>query len=413
MGQRFVDLKNWQRNNIRRNMLTKNNKQLLNKIGLKIKAIMSFIKTRKTPFIVLTLVVFFIILRAILLQKPNTELTYTVKQENLVDTVQVSGTYIVSQTEVTSPTKGIITEIYVENNQNVKKDDPLFHVESSATATQKAVAYTNYLAAFSTLGSDNASLYSLQSLMYSAWKKYTDLATNSTYENSDGSPNTTNRVLTEFTTIQDNWLAAEANYKNQQNVIAKDQAALNAVKLAYDETQSTTVIAPVDGLVVNLLSKVGDGISNTGQPILVITDLSSPYIRADISENYATRIKVKQKASFVFDGLKEKTFNGYIDSIDTVGTSSQGVVTYRVRFSASNISSNIKPNMTALITIETLRKDSIIAVPNSAIINRNGNKYVEEAKSHKMVEVILGTKGIAKTEVTSGLKPGIVILANH
>lgn len=68
--------------------------------------------------------------------------------------------------------------------------------------------------------------------------------------------------------------------------------------------------------------------------------------------------------------------------------------------------------MTALITIETLRKDNVFAVPNSAIITKAGETYVLQAKSHRKLPVTLGTKGITKTEITDGLKKGTVIVAN-
>jgi len=58
-------------------------------------------------------------------------------------------------------------------------------------------------------------------------KTYTGLAENSTYQNPDDSPKYEYRTLPQFTTSQDDWLAAEANYKNQQNVIAQTQRVVN------------------------------------------------------------------------------------------------------------------------------------------------------------------------------------------
>lgn len=88
--------------------------------------IIAFVKERRIPFIIVGAIVLFLAVRFILLQKPNTELTYTVKREDLVDSFQVSGTYsTAAQTQVTSSTNGIITELYVNNNDHVNKGDPL------------------------------------------------------------------------------------------------------------------------------------------------------------------------------------------------------------------------------------------------------------------------------------------------
>ncbi len=378
--------------------------------------ILSTISSKKSYFIAGIVIVLFLAGSAILLQQPNTELTYKVKRENLVDNVQVSGTYsTASQVQVTSPTNGIIDKIFVSNGDLVKKGDQLFHVQSTATVDQQKSAYANYLAANSALLADNANLYSLQSAKDSAWKKFIDLATNSTYQNSDGSPNTTNRVLTELTTAEDNWLAGEANYKNQQSVIAKDQAALSAAAQLYGETQSVSVTAPVAGSVVNLLVKVGDQVAAaqpTGQPVLIIANLGNPYITVDISEDYVTRIASGQKVAIVFDALKDKTFTGVVDTVASVGTSAQGVVTYSARIGVNNLPLEIKANMTALVTIETLRKDNVVDVPDSAIITKSGISYVELANTHKLLPVEIGIKGTIKTEIVNGLAAGVVIVAS-
>ncbi|HEV2339657.1 MAG TPA: HlyD family efflux transporter periplasmic adaptor subunit [Patescibacteria group bacterium] len=394
---------------------------------------LTLLKSKKY-YVIITIIVFlFIILRAILLTSPNTELTYTAKMENLIDTVQVSGTYsTASQIPVASPSNGVIDKIFVSNNSQVKKGDQLFHVQSTATVDQQKAAYAAYLAANSTVQADNATLYSLQSTMYAAWQAYINQATSATYQNSDGSPNATNRVETTFTVPQAAWLAAEANYKNQQAVINKDQAALSAAQQTYAETQSVTVIAPVGGTVVNLLAQSGDQVaantsaitvigtntgqaavsSSTPQSILIIANLSNPYLTADISEDYATRIVKGQKASVVFDAMKDKTFSATVENIDTVGTNTQGVITYKARIATDNLLSKIKPDMTALITIETLRKNNVIDVPNSAIVTRSNMSYVEQANTHKLIPVLVGARGVIKTEITSGLYAGTVLVAN-
>src|SRR6185437_15265647 len=96
-------------------------------------SILSEIHKRKLILIPIIGITVFLIVRTILLQKPSPDILYTVKRENLVDTVQVSGTYTTAaQTIVTSPANGTISQLYVKNGQEVKKGVPLFHVESTA-----------------------------------------------------------------------------------------------------------------------------------------------------------------------------------------------------------------------------------------------------------------------------------------
>lgn len=356
-----------------------------------------------------------------LFNKPHVSL-YTVKKETLVNTLQVTGTYsIASQISVTSPTNGVVTKIFVTNDQVVKKDDPLFYVESTASESQKKAAYAAYAAAKAALDADNAQLFALQSAMFSKWKTYTDIAENGTYQNSDGSPKTGNRVLTEFTTVQDDWYAAEANYKNQQSVIAKDQAAVASTLQNYNETQNVTVPAPIDGTVVNFLAKVGDEVSATplpsadGQtvntvvpPILLIANLGTPAITVSVSEENIPKVNIGDSASVIFDAFPDKTFTGHVVGMDSVGTNKQGIISYDVRIDLDNVSADVKPNMTANIVIETIRKNNILTIPNDAIVEKEGKSFVQkEGKdANHLTEVTIGIKGLTKTEISQGVSVG-------
>jgi len=377
------------------------------------------LKTNRLYLLAALAAAIFFLARTVFLQQPGKDLIYTVTRESLVDTVEAGGTYqTASQIQVFSPADGVISELMVKNNAEVKKGDNLFHIEAAATEDQKRTALSLYLAAKATFDADNAALYSLQSTMYAKWKAYVDIATSSTYENSDASPKTENRVLPEFTTAQDNWLAAEANYRNQQSVIAKDQAALSAASQAYQETQSVTVTAPISGTVVNLGSAAGDEAYAKGStaasagPVLVIANLSNPHLTAEISEDYAVRVAAGQPVSVEFDALKNQKFSGRVTDMDTVGGVDNGSVTYTARFSLDDLQAGLKPGMTALITIETLRKDNVLDVPNSALVSKSGETYVAAAGSHKLLPVLAGTRGLVKTEITRGLKEGTAIIAN-
>ncbi len=346
--------------------------------------------------------------------KPQNANVYTVRRETLVNTLLINGTYsVASQTRVYSPTNGIITKLFVQNNDEITKSgSPLFHAASTATDDQKKAAYANYLATVATYNTDNALLFNLQSTMYSAWQTYMDVATNSTYQNSDGSPVTNSRVLTPFTTAQDNWLGAEQAYKNQQSILAKDQAAVASTKLLYDETQDVTVTAPIVGKVVNLAAKVGDQVSAqsitdpTILPVLIIADFRNPVVTSSVDQVNMPRVKIGQPATIVFDALPDQKFSGNVTTMDTVGTKTQGTATYNVGIIVNNVSQDVKPNMTASLLIETLRKVDILTVPNIAIIAKGGKNYVQKEGMKDPTEIVLGAKGLTKTEVVSGLSLG-------
>ncbi|MCL5675682.1 MAG: efflux RND transporter periplasmic adaptor subunit [Patescibacteria group bacterium] len=369
---------------------------------------------KKYYFIAGFVLVLFGLLMFFLLRPPPAQEAYTVKRENFSNTVLADATYTTaSQTSVWSPTNGTLTKLFVANGRQVKKGDPLFHVESSATDEEKRTAYANYMADKSTLDAATAELYTLQSDMYAAWKTYTDLAKNSTYQNSDGTPRNDNRVLTEFTTAQDDWLAAEANFKNQQTVIAKDQAAVAKTWLQNEQTQSVTVNSPAAGTVTNLLSQVNDEVAvKPADPVLLVANFHDPYLLVSLNEVNIPKVKVGQKATVVFDALPDKTYHGEVETLDNVGTKVLGTVTFDARIKIVDGDNEIKPNMTASITITTSNRQNVLTVPNSALTEKNGQYYVQKAGSsgNNLTPVKVGLKGLVKSEISSGLTEGEQIL---
>jgi HlyD family secretion protein len=404
--------------------------------------VLSEIRERKLFLIPIIAIIVFLAIRTIILQKPSPDILYTVKREDLVDTVQVSGTYTTaSQTIVASPANGIISQLYVKNGDYVKKGDPLFHVESTATTDQINAAYTDYTAALSDLQTAQNNVQSLDATMWTKQQAYLSAVNTQNYLNSNAINPATKTYYTDVerysinTAViqtQKDFESSEQAYQTAGVAVSAAQAKVTQTKRAYDETKSATVYSPANGRAVNLEDRVGDSVSapstsvtiagsstgqaaittNTPQPVLVVANLSDPYISVNISEDYATRVMQGQPASVVFDAMRDDTYPARVSDIATVGTNTAGVVTYAARIETSPLPASIKPNMTALVTIETLRLNNVVAVPNSAVVSKDGNTYIVTAKSHKQIPVVLGEKGVAKTEITSGLDAGTVIVAN-
>jgi HlyD family secretion protein len=315
--------------------------------------------------------------------KSNGYLLEKVKVSSLTEIVTESGEITADgKIAIYSPTNGIIEKISVANGQKVKTGQELFRVKSSATEQEKQTAYSNYLGAKAMLDSDNATMFSLQSTMYTAWQAYMNVATSSTYQNSDGSANTSNRVLTNFTTVEDNWFAAEGAFKNQQNVIAKDQAALNSASLAYQATQNAIVKATVDGIVSNLSVSLGSAVSavttltSNPKPVLSITNNNSTEAMIPVGQSNISKVEPGQSVTLNPDAYKEKKYHGKVVRVDTLGENKQGVVTYNVYVQVTDGNNELKPGMTLDGDIVTKQLANILTVPNSAIVLDKGVKSV-------------------------------------
>ena len=398
----------------------------MNKISL-------FIKTRKKLAIIIAILA--VVIFGIFLMRPtNTNTIYIVKKDSIVNTLLINGTYTTaSQVPVNSPADGIITKLYVKNGDAIKKGDPLFHVESTATADQQKMAYANYQNTLSVLQAARNTKQNLDAAMWEKQQAYLTAQNAQNYKNDHTqNPVTTNDyTYLEKLTIdkavvqtQKDFAAAEQAFKTVDTTINAAVAGVNIAQRTYEETQSVTVNAPSEGSVFNLQKNVGDQIQSVQTetatqtqlaqtstiipPILIISDLSNPVITASVDQVNIPRMKLDQKAAIIFDALPNQTFAGYVKSLDVIGTKTQGTTTYNVTLGVNDVSQDIKPNMTASITIEVVRKENILTVPNDAITHKEDRNFVQVANTSNssLQEVVIGLKGLTTTEVISGLSIG-------
>src|SRR3989344_2228884 len=123
---------------------------------------------------------------------------------------------------VDTQASGVVRKIYVENGQKVKAGDKVLELDLDLIGKQRASsAWANYQSAKNSLESAKINYYTLQSDMLTKWKSYMDIAQSSLYQNSDNSPKNDTRQLPQFMSINDDWLATEAKYKNQSNVVSQ------------------------------------------------------------------------------------------------------------------------------------------------------------------------------------------------
>lgn len=383
----------------------------------------------QTYLIVFSIIFILLILRSVILRQPEERLTYTIHKGELLESVKISGTYgASSQTQVFSPANGVISQLYVTNQANVQKGDPLFHIESTATDEEKATANTNYQQAVTALQNAKQAKETTDATMWVKQKALLDSENNLNLMNdrlaeSIDNP-ATNEPYTQLeiesiksavTTTRKEFANLESQYKHADQTIGSAQALVNSAKLALDATESKTVYSPANGKVVNLLKNVGDGVVNRagGQPILLVINLDSPTIFAKASEIDVIRLKEGQVAQIVFDADKKTVFTGEVTAIDTIGTTTAGVTTYDVRIKLSNFSSSaIRPGMTATITINTYKNTDVVSVPNSAILYQDNQAFLKKANTQEdLVKISLGYQGISKTEIASDLPDGLEILA--
>lgn len=166
------------------------------------------------------------------LSKKSTYTTATVERGTVVSSVTGSGTVsTANNASITTKASGVVSTVYVKDGDVVAMGDKIAEIQLDQPGQQAAdAALASYQSAQNAVAAAQATMYTLQSDMFSKWDTQHALATNSTYSNNDGTANDTNRVLVEYQVADKDWLAAEAKYKNQQAVVVQAQMAIAFLK---------------------------------------------------------------------------------------------------------------------------------------------------------------------------------------
>ena len=201
----------------------------------------------------------------------------------------------------------------------------------------------------------------------------------------------------------------------------------NALQDVKEKLADYYVRAPFEGVIVGVAVKKGDAVSAS----TVIATLITKQRVAEISLNEvdAAKITQGQKATLTFDAVEGLSISGSVGDIDTLGTVSQGVVTYTAKIIFDTQDARVKPGMSVSASIITDMKQDVLMVPNAAIKSSGQGSYVEVPgetvtanamgntggiilmNAPKQQAIQIGMANDTSTEVTSGLEEGSIVVS--
>lgn len=202
--------------------------------------------------------------------------------------------------------------------------------------------------------------------------------------------------------------ARPADLESAQAQILSAQGQVLAAQAAYDNTM---IKAPADGTITSVDIKAGE-LTTALKPIIVLQDVSNLHVEANISEANIADLKDGQSVDITLDALgPDRHFKGEIETINPGATVVSGVVNYKVTSKIENIT-EIKPGMTANMTIMVSQRNDVLAIPLRAVIIKDNKKLVRvvtdiKKKTYKEVEIKTGLEADeGLVEVLSGLTSG-------
>ena len=326
--------------------------------------------------------------------------TEKVVTTNIQNSITATGT-IEPVTSVTVGTQvsGIVAHLYVDYNSVVRKGQVIAELDK-----------TNLI---SELNTAKANLNSVQSSL--------------NYQSAN---------FNRYKTLYEKGLVSADDFENAR--LAYQQAnqqvaqARETVKRAQTNLGYATITSPIDGVVLSKSVEEGQTVAaslSTPELFTIAQDLTNMQVIADIDEADIGGVKTGQRVTFTVDAFPDDTFQGSVKQVRQQATTESNVVTYEVVISAPNNSLKLKPGLTANVTIFTLEKNNVLAVPakalrftpNAALLTpdqviedcqgdfkvwtREGNTF----KAHKVSTGI--TNGVL-TEILSGVTEGTEVLTD-
>jgi HlyD family secretion protein len=344
--------------------------------------------TKAILWIVIAALVIGVALLLLLKKEDKQVLVYqvtTLEPTTISSSVTATGTVEpVKQVEVGTQVSGIISKIYVDYNSVVKEGQLIAELDMSVLKTE---------------------LESSRANLNSAKVEY-DYQTRN-YERIKGLYDKELVSATEFEQAQYSYDKAKFSYSQAQSNYSKSQKNIGYAK----------IYSPIDGVVLSRAVDEGQTVaSGFSTPTLftIANDLTAMRVIANVDEADIGAVKEGQRVDFEVDAFPEDTFAGTVTQVRLQATTTSNVVTYQVVIDAPNPDQKLMPGLTANITIYTLDKHDVLAVPVRALrFTPENEKYQENTVWRQLkdgtlerVAVTLGVSDGVQTEIVEGLSVG-------
>ena len=210
-----------------------------------------------------------------------------------------------------------------------------------------------------------------------------------------------------------NQVVSKAKLMQAQAQVTQSRANLVQFEEQY---RNSTIIAPIDGVVLSRDVEVGDAVSSilvlgsSATLIMTLGDTHEVFVKGKVDESDIGKVYLGQNARIKVESFKDKVFTGKVTKISPMGAEKDNVTTFEVRVSIDNSKGELKAVMTANAEIILEEHKGILIIPEGSLIydkDKKASVEVPDPKAKdgkKKVAVTVGISNGAKTELLSGLK---------
>lgn len=320
--------------------------------------------------------------------------TAPVTRGNITAVVQATGTINALTTiPVGSAVSGIVQYIFADYNTHVQAGQVLAQLDPTTFEAAVVQAQGNLdnaqanvtnlkasvVAQDAAIQSNKANLARLQAaLQYSKvnTKRMLDLANQQiiSRDQEDLAQSSLQQAQTQVAAQQAQLNQSIAQRAQAQAQVQQAKAQViemrGALQLAEKNLHDTTIVSPINGVIVARNIDVGQAVAAAFQAPNLFTiaqDLKQMQVDTSTDESDTGNIRIGGESTFQVDAFPTKTFRGHVSAIRLNATSVQNVVTYDTVVNFANPDEALLPGETAYVTIPTGSARDSVRIPNAAL----------------------------------------------
>jgi HlyD family secretion protein len=391
-------------------------------------------ETRRLNPYALTGIVLAVVALAILAIRTFTRNAVEVKasevtHQNLLKTTPTNGRVEpIEPFQAHAQTPGVVTKLYVQIGQKVKKGDLLLKMEDADAVSRLATANASLSTAQATShdlqqGGSQEERLSIASDLNRAQqqKQQAETALAALHQLEQKGAASASEVAAAQQRLQSanaTLLAIQQRQTDRYSATdrSKVQAQLSdaraSVAAAQNSVGNANIRSPLNGTVYSIPVTAYDFVQ-VGQSLMDVADLNRIQVRAYFDEPEIGKLAVGQAVKITWDAKPNETWHGHISRVPST------VIVYGTRnvgeciITVDDAQGDLLPNTNVIVTVTTSQRFNVLTVPREAL-HTEGGDFVYRIVQDRLVRtpVKIGITNLTRVEILGGLSEKDTVALN-
>ena len=187
-------------------------------------------------------------------------------------------------------------------------------------------------------------------------------------------------------------------------------SALASLDLAEKQYRDTRITSPIPGLISRKHVEPGAMVT-PGTPLFRVIDLSVLKIDLPVSQDAVGRVRKGSPATVTVSGLNDRRFDGAVHAVSPQADERTGAFHVEIRVPNTEARA-IRAGMTAKVALVLTDPRPQLAVPDHALVSKNGRRYVYRIQdgTARLTGISVSQTFGAYAAIDSGLAEGDTIV---